>query len=507
VKTFKVIATVLLLASGVFAEKAALPKDLPAYGPEKPLQTPSVKVSKLDNGLTVWLVSQPGFPKLAFTLSVHGGLASDPADRPGISELLSNTIDQGTKTRTAKQIAEEIQATGGDLIAGSGKDATTLLTEVLSSKADAAITLLADLAQNATFPENEVALAKRNLADSLRQQEADPSFLADRQMARVLFGENPYHVTSPTQESITAATSAELQKIYAQRFRPDQALLVAVGDFDNDKLLAQVKTKFGTWKAGNEAPISTPSRFSSTMKPTVHLIPRPDSVQTTLELGTLGPVRSDPDYPASQVANAIFGGTFGSRLTLNIREDKGYTYSPYASLQTYVATGVLTAQADVRNEVTAASFNEMVYELNRMATTSPTEEHVEPREATEHGEDVGGPQATQAPPPERDEAPSGLVGGQLHLLHLLPVHVHLHLGHVVLEQQRAIGRPLALGRDRILEAHRQAMEQRQAFDPARVVLGRGFGLSQQMLGKDGDEGAEIVEALDPREQALGEFER
>ena len=375
-KTFKVIATVLLLASGVFAEKAALPKDLPAYGPEKPLQTPSVKVSKLDNGLTVWLVSQPGFPKLAFTLAVHGGLASDPADRPGISELLSNTIDQGTKTRTAKQIAEEIQATGGDLIAGSGKDATTLLTEVLSSKADAAITLLADLAQNATFPENEVVLAKRNLADSLRQQEADPSFLADRQMARVLFGENPYHVTSPTQESITAATSAELQKIYAQRFRPDQALLVAVGDFDNDKLLAQVKTKFGTWKAGNEAPISTPSRFSSTMKPTVHLIPRPDSVQTTLELGTLGPVRSDPDYPASQVANAIFGGAFGSRLTLNIREDKGYTYSPYASLQTYVATGVLTAQADVRNEVTAASFNEMVYELNRMATTSPTEEEL-----------------------------------------------------------------------------------------------------------------------------------
>ena len=195
-------------------------------------------------------------------------------------------------------------------------------------------------------------------------------------MARVLFGENPYHVTSPTQESITAATSAELQRIYAQRFRPDQALLVAVGDFDNDKLLAQVQTKFGTWKAGNEAPMSTPSRFSSTMKPTVHLIPRPDSVQTTLELGALGPVRSDPDYPASQVANAIFGGTFGSRLTLNIREDKGYTYSPYASLQTYVATGVLTAQADVRNEVTAASFNEMVYELNRMATTSPTEEEL-----------------------------------------------------------------------------------------------------------------------------------
>ena len=333
-------------------------------------------LTKLDNGLTVWLVSEPGFPKLAFTLAVHGGLAADPADRPGISELLSNTIDQGTKARTAKQIAEEIQATGGDVNAGSGKDSTTLSTEVLSSKADAAITLLADLAQNATFPESEVALAKRNLADSLRQEESDPAFLAARQMAKVLFGDNPYHVTSPTQESITASTSAELQKIYAQRFRPDQALLVAVGDFDNDKLLSQVKAKFGTWKPGTDAPVAAPTHFSNTMKPIVYLVSRPDSVQTTLELGTLGPIRSDADYPASEVANAIFGGTFGSRLTLNIREDKGYTYSPFASLQTYLATGVLITRADVRNEVTAASFNEMAYELNRMATTSPTDEEL-----------------------------------------------------------------------------------------------------------------------------------
>jgi zinc protease len=375
-KTLKIFAAVVLLASGALAEKGALPKDLPAYGPEKPLQAPSVKVSKFDNGLTVWLVSEPGFPKLALTLAVHGGLAADPADRPGISELLSNTIDQGTKTRTAKQVAEEIQAAGGDLGATSAKDYTTVSTEVLSAKADATIALLADLAQNATFPDNEVTLAKRNLSDSLKQEEADPSFLSGRQLARVLFGDNPYHVTSPTQESITASTSGELRKIYAQRFRPDQALLVAVGDFDNDKLLAQVKAKFGTWKAGSEAPVAAPARYTSTMKPTVFLVPRPESVQTTLALGTLGPMRTDSDFAAAEVANAIFGGTFGSRLTANIREDKGYTYSPFASLQTYLATGVLTTRADVRNEVTAASFNEMTYELNRMATTSPTEEEL-----------------------------------------------------------------------------------------------------------------------------------
>jgi zinc protease len=375
-KSLKIFAAVLLLACAGFAEKAPLPKELPAYGPEKPLQAPSVKVSKLDNGLSVWLVSQPGFPKLSFAIAVRGGLAADPPDRPGISELLSNTIDQGTKTRNAKQIAEEMQAAGRDVSTASGKDSTVLSTEVLSSKADLAITILADLAQNASFPENEVTLAKRNLADSLRQQESDPDFLAARQMAKVLFGDNPYHVTSPTQESITASTSADLRKVYAQRFRPDQALLVAVGDFDNDKLFAQLKAKFGTWKAGPESPVTVPARFSNSMKPTVFLVPRPDSVQTTIRLGTLGPLRTDADFAPSEVANAIFGGTFGSRLTLNIREDKGYTYSPYSGLQTYLATGILTAEADVRNEVTAASFNEMTYELNRMATTSPTEDEL-----------------------------------------------------------------------------------------------------------------------------------
>jgi predicted Zn-dependent peptidase len=371
-----IFAAFFLFATLTFAEKAPLPKDLPAYGPEKPLKGPAVNVSKLDNGLSVWLVSQPGFPKIAFSLAVHGGMASDPKDRPGISDLLATTIDQGTKTRSARQIAEEIQAAGGDLSTGSGKDSTVMSTEVLSQKGDAAIALIADVIQNATFPENEVALAKKNLSDSLRQQESDPDFLANRQMAKILFGDDPYHVTSPTQESIAASTPDDLRKVYLQRFRPDEAVLVAVGDFQNDKMLAQIKAAFGTWKASNQPPIAIPKRFTNTMQPTVFLVPRPDSVQTSLRLGSLGPTRSDADYAASDVANAIFGGTFGSRLTLNIREDKGYTYSPYSTLRTYIATGILTAEADVRNEVTGASFNEMSYELNRMVTTNPTEEEL-----------------------------------------------------------------------------------------------------------------------------------
>jgi zinc protease len=168
-KALKILAAIVLSASCALAQKETpLPKDLPPYGPEKPLQAPNVKAAKLDNGLTVWLVPEPGFPKIAFAVAVRGGLAADPPDRPGISELLANTIDQGTKSRTAKQIAEEIQAAGGDIAANAGRDSVVVTAGVLSWKADAALTVLSDILLNASFPDNEVALAKRNLADSLR---------------------------------------------------------------------------------------------------------------------------------------------------------------------------------------------------------------------------------------------------------------------------------------------------------------------------------------------------
>jgi predicted Zn-dependent peptidase len=376
-KTVRLAFTILCFVSLSFAQKEVpMPKDLPPYGAEKPLRAPSVETAKLDNGLTVWLVSEPGFPKVAFTVAVRGGFAADPADRPGITELLSKTIDQGTKARTAKQIAQELQAAGGDLSAESKKDFIEVSTAVLASRTDAGISVLSDILQNAAFPDAEVALAKRNLSDSLRQRESEPSFLATRAMARVLFGDHPYHVTTPTQESIVAATSADLRRIFAQRFRPDQVILVAVGDFDEARMMQMAKMRFGAWKVPSESPLPAPARPSSTPEHAVFVVTRPGSVQTTLELGTFGPLRGDPGYEAAMVANAIYGGTFSSRLTANIREDKGYTYSPHSHLNSYQAAGVVVTHADVRNEVTAPTLNEIDYELNRLATTAPTDEEL-----------------------------------------------------------------------------------------------------------------------------------
>jgi zinc protease len=373
-----VVAAVVALSLSALAQEKLppLPKDLPPYGPLVPFQTPKVEINKLSNGLTVWLVPRPGFPKVALVVAVRGGRASDPKGRPGPSDLLMAAIDQGTKTRSARQIAEALQGAGGDLSGDPRPDALILSTQVLASKAEVGLEILSDVMENATFPDDEVSLAKRNAVDNLQAEEAEPSFLAQRAMAKALFGDQPYAAAAPTEEGINQTSPAQLRAAYHQRFRPDQALLVAVGDFDTGSLEASIQKDFGAWAAPDEAPPAPVSVPSENNPHSIFLVARPGSVQTTLSLAAFGPTRSAPDYAATQVANAIYGGMFGSRLIRNIREDKGYTYSPRSSLQLRAQAGVVGTHADVRNPVTGASLNEIDYELNRMATTNPTDEEV-----------------------------------------------------------------------------------------------------------------------------------
>jgi predicted Zn-dependent peptidase len=191
-------------------------------------------------------------------------------------------------------------------------------------------------------------------------------------LARAIFGQHPYAVTSPTQESIAATTAAELRSEYARRFRPDQAVLVVVGDFDAATMWNTIDSLLGKWATPSTPPAPAVSKPTHPPAHAVSIVDRPDSVQTTLAVGSTGPTRSSPDYAATRVANAIFGGMFGSRLTLNIREDKGYTYTPGSYVSPRRTSGIFQTWAPVQNSVTGAALNEILYELNRMATTSPS---------------------------------------------------------------------------------------------------------------------------------------
>lgn len=371
-------ALALACSSAPAADKQpTLPKDLPPYGPVKPLQAKDIIKTKLDNGLQVWIVPEKGFPKVAFVLAVHGGYTADPSDRPGMADLLAATTTEGTKTRSAKQIADEMQAAGGDLGADATSDAIFVSTSVLAENAGKAIAILSDVARNAAFANQEVEIAKNNLTSSLQAEEAEPSFLARRALFRALFPDHPYAVTAPTKESLAGTTAADLRREYARRFRPDQALLVVTGDLDEHRAASEIRTAFASWAAPSETPVAAVPEPSASHSQAVLYVPRPNSVQTTLYLGALTPDPAAPDYYAANVADAIYGGMFGSRLVNNIREDKGYTYSPGARISPYTETGVLVTRADVRNAVTGATFNEISYELNRMASTAPTGDELE----------------------------------------------------------------------------------------------------------------------------------
>jgi predicted Zn-dependent peptidase len=365
----------LAAASALAADKKPLPADLPPFGTDKPLPVPRVTEAKLPNGLTVWLVPREGFPRATAVLAVRGGTAADPAAAEGIAELLANTLGEGTKTRTSRGIAEELQAVGADLGAFAAADAIYLNVNGLGTGVLKMLEVLADVAAHASFPAAEVELAKGNALQGLAARESTPEFLAQKALARAVYGEHPYRVVAPTRETLQGATQAQLVAEHARRFRPERALLVVVGQFDVPAVQAAVQKNFGAWAAAGSAPGETPVSPSAGPRRLL-VVGRPGSVQSQILMGRPVVTVTDPAYYPLLVANTIVAGSFGSRLVENIREDKGYTYSPGGSVSARAKGGLLTMRADVRTEVTAATLNEMFYELDRVATTLPSEEEL-----------------------------------------------------------------------------------------------------------------------------------
>ncbi|MGH9469415.1 MAG: M16 family metallopeptidase [Terriglobia bacterium] len=360
------------IAPLMFSQSAPLPKGLPPYGPLVPFHPPKVVVSQLPNGLTLWLAPRPGFPKVSLAVAVRGGMAADPRSLPALSYLLLDTIDQGTATRSARQIADAFQAAGGDLYGNPLADSDLLTVSVLASKVRPALAVLADVLEHAAFPDSQVALAKRNEEDSLAAREAEPSFLASRAFAKAIFGDHPYSVISQTRQSISEATPADLRQQYAAEFRPDATVLVAVGDFDPKTFSETVAETLGGWRnpPGPAAPaVRAPTPQSDHA---IYLLPRPGSVQTVFLLGSLGPTERDADYEATEVASTIYGGMNGSLLFTEIREAKGYSYSPRSFLSLRREAGILETSMSVRNEVTGAALADTLRLLNRTAGTAPS---------------------------------------------------------------------------------------------------------------------------------------
>jgi zinc protease len=348
----------------------------PALGPERPVAWPKRTVRILPNGMHVVLVEARTFPKISAQLFFRSGNASVAHSTPGLAEMTASVARTGTVTRPLRRIEEDLRRMGADLAAVAGADSSAIGISGVAEFSEGLLELLADLARNASFPEEEFERERRQRVEGLRIQRTTPDFLATERLRRVLFGKHPYAIVAPKEDQVAAYRRNQLEEFYRQNYSPANALLILVGDFSSETMLEQIEGIFGGWKAPAPAQQKSPAPPRHAGRQ-VHLVHLPGSVQTQVLVGNLAITRGDPDWYRLVLANSIYGGAFHSRLVMNIREQKGYTYSPRSGISALREFGYFTVHAAVRNEVTAATLTEIFYEMDRMRSLPVTAEELE----------------------------------------------------------------------------------------------------------------------------------
>ena len=350
-------------------------RQMPPSLASRPLNLPDAFSATLANGLGLVLIEDRRLPLISFRLAFRSGDANDPENLPGLSDMMSHLLSEGTETRTSRQIAEEIERLGAALSVGSTSDFSTVAASSLSIYADEVLELLADVTLRSTFPQNEVDLARENTKQLLIQQRAQPNFLASERMAKVIFGAHPYSSISPTEEMLDALTRDDLLSFRVSTFIPNNAELIVIGDFEHDALMARIEALFAGWSPGDSSRILWPALPKRTAR-TIYLVDRPGSAQSNIVIANEAITRTSPDYFPMLLMHTILGANASSRLFMNLREHKGYTYGAYSNLDARRLAGTFRATAEVRTAVTGASLHEFFYELNHIRNDAVSDEEI-----------------------------------------------------------------------------------------------------------------------------------
>lgn len=380
-------ALVLLMAATlfIFPAQAQQKTSPPPPGPARPVNLPKITEKKLANGLTVVMAPLPNVPKITAFLTIRAGQATGREKHPGIAQIAARVANEGTETRTSKQIKEEVRSIGGALALNTDPDATIMSASALSEFSTRLLDLMSDVIQHPAFPESELALAKANTIEEIHAGRADPNFLANERFQKTIFGDHPYGFVVPDEKSINALTRENLKEFAATYYAPNNSFLVVVGDFNPDKLFGEIEKAFGSWK-NHPLPQEPALAAAPRAKRQIFFVNRPGSIQSTIYLGNTTIPRKDQDYFAIRTADTIYGGSFYSRLTRNIREEKGYTYSPFSTSTTLARSGYFLVGAAVRNEVTGPTLKEIFYELERMRSAPVTVEELDAAKAYSTGQ-------------------------------------------------------------------------------------------------------------------------
>jgi zinc protease len=348
------------------AEVAVQRDELPESTGETSFTPPAIRTATLDNGLQLFLVEKHELPLVEIRLNIMRGWASDPADKPGTAALTADLLDEGAGGLDALQISENAEAIGARLRTGSFFDGSFVSLNVLASQLKPGLDLMRAVALQPTFPQEDFERLRQNYLGRQQQESRQPREQALREFQRRIFGAgHPYSQPfsgSGTPESLAALTRDDLVAFHETYFRPGNAAVVVVGDLDLDQAVAAVTRAFGGWAAGTSPAPVVPS-IGSDGGPRIVVIDKPGAEQSYVVGGYAGLSRKDPAYQAFQLANTAFGGQFASRINLNLREDKGYTYGVRSAMVSFRDGGLFMMTAPVETQATCPSVLELIGEM------------------------------------------------------------------------------------------------------------------------------------------------
>jgi zinc protease len=354
---------------------APIPAAVPKVGPFRPTKLPAVDERTLGNGLRVLAVRKPGIPLVQARLVL-------PAARPRATDadrarqlVLAETLLSGTQQRDSVELAEALQRMGATLNVHVDSEDVRLRGSALTPSLGEFLALIGELLAEPAFPKGEVEIERARKAQEVLLQRAEPAVVARVALKRRLFGEHPYAGGLPEPAEVASVGAADLRRYFKSRVTARDGLLVLVGDLRPAKALDAAEAALGSWTGADRAP-RLPALPAIEPGP-ILLVDRQGAAQSNVRIGGPALTRRDAGLPALLLANMIFGGYFSSRLVENIREHKGYTYSPRSWIDHQPLGSVLTISADVGTEVTAPALLETRYELGRMATLPVSAEELD----------------------------------------------------------------------------------------------------------------------------------
>jgi zinc protease len=371
-KNILIILTLVLVCA--FVNMNAQKQTPPAGGTPKDFKLPEKQVNTLPNGLRSTLVHYGALPKVDVQLIIKTGNIHEGENEVWLGDLTGLFMKEGTTTMNFKTISKKVAGMGGEVNINTGMDNVTISGSVLSEFAPDLIKVIGDIVMNPAFPASELERLKSDLKRQLTVQKSVPQSQASEKFFQIIYKDHPYGRYFPTETMITNYTLEMVKGFYTKNFGAKRSVVYVVGKFDDKAVAQAIDETFGKWVAGPE--VSYPAA-KQTHTNEIAMIDRKDAPQSTVMLGLPTITPKDKDAVALQVTNSLLGGSFGSRITSNIREDKGYTYSPFSTIQNRKGVSVWYEQADVTSKDTGNSLQEIAKEIRKLQNEAPPKAELE----------------------------------------------------------------------------------------------------------------------------------